>query len=443
LILLDALNAKHVSHLGGRADTTPSLDALAAEGISFAAAYAPAPYTLATVPSIFTGRLPDAHGLVDKSTTLLAEEVTLAELLSRAGYRTFAAVGNLNGSSIFGCEQGFDEYVEVFRAEDGRSVDVEVEGKRYHEVSADDYPPIVRRWLAARETQGGAGERPPFFYLHILQPHEPYAAPDEFRRRFVDPAYAGPYAAGDSAALGRGRRGKLPFDGHDRAAVEALYDANLAHADAVVGEVLELIEAAGLLDDALVLVTSDHGEAFWEHGEQGHNTTLFDEMLHVPLIARLPRGTLTPYPANGARPSGLVSPMDLVPTICEWLDLPLPAVDLDGVSLTAALRGEQDQERALVLRSYHEPAWFGLRSARTKTVVVQGDFAPRVEHYRLDVDPGETESVRASYRADADADVRVLQRYAAEGAQGRARRGLPLSAAETTMLERLGYVGGD
>ena len=436
VLLLDALHAPHVSHLGNPRATTPNLDALAAEGVTFTRAIAPAPYTLATVSSILTGRLPDVHGLVDKGARLLDEEVTLAEVLARDGYETYAAVGNLNGSSIFNCDQGFETYEEIFRPLHGRSVDVEFDGEAFHLARAVDYPPVVRRWL-----EGLAPEATPFFYLHILEPHEPYSPPEEFRARWVDPEYQGPYHAGDSASLIRGRRGEMPFEPADKEALEAMYDANLAHVDQVVGEIFDLLRARGLWDEALVVVTSDHGEAFWQHGEQGHNTTLYDEMLHVPLIVRFPKGS-APVPP-GTRVDELVSPMDLLPSLCEWLNLPLPRAGLDGVGLGAVLRGEADPERALILRSHHDPPWFGLRTATRKTIAVQHEGQAgisRVEHYRLDQDPAEAQDLGPGAAA---ADVERLRSFAVESARTRASRDLPLSSAEQQMLEQLGYVGDD
>lgn len=435
LIVLDALHAGHLSHLGNARDTTPNLDALAAKGVSFTDAIAPAPYTLATIPSILTGRLPDRHGLVDQEARLGAEEQTLAELMGRAGYRTCAAVGNLNGSSIFGCDQGFGEYVEVFLAEDGRSVDVVLGDARFHHAKAVDFPPLVERFLAADDG------RPLFLYLHIVEPHDPYAPPDAFRARYVEPGYDGPYVDGDTAALTRGRQGDLPFTEADRTAVEALYDANLAHVDAVVGQILAQLDAAEVLDDALVVITSDHGEAFWQHGEQGHGTTLYDEMLQVPLIVRFPEGT---GPAPGARPDDLVSPMDLVPSLCDWLDLPLPASDLDGKTLTDAILGRGDDARELVLRSDHQPAWFGIRSGERKTIAAaepgQSGLA-RIEHYLLADDIGEKEDLVRERADAAREDALRLRAYAAETAQHRADRGLPISDAERAMLKRMGYAG--
>ena len=436
LILLDALHAEHLSQFGNPRETSPNLDRLASEGFSFPSAFAPAPYTLATVSSILTGRLPDKHGLVDKEAVLEPDEVTLAELLSSAGYRTHAAVGNLNGSSIFGCDQGFDDYVEVFRAEDGRSVDMVYGDDKYHFARAVDYPPLVKRFLAQDD------DRPPFLYLHILEPHEPYVPPESYRTRWVDPDYDGAYAQGDSATLIQGRQGKREFTDEDKTAIEALYDANLAHVDEVVGRILDQLDEHGIGDDALIIVTSDHGEAFWQHGEQGHNTTLYDEMLHVPLIVRFPKGK---GPQGGARSEGLVTPMDLVPSLCDWLDLRLPSSDIDGRSLTATLQGKPDPERALPLRSHHKDPWWGLRTLERKTILVRGEegVPSRVEHYRMDADPDETSDVRAEHAAEVDADVRRLEEYAIEAAKRRVSRGMALTASEKAMLERLGYAGED
>jgi len=433
IILLDALHAGHISHLGYERETTPNLDALAAEGITFTQAFAPAPYTLASISSILTGKLPDRHGLVDNRSTLGAEEVTFAELLAQAGYRTCAAVGNLNGSSSFACEQGFEEYVEVFLPEDGRSVDLAAGEVRFHMAKALDYPPLTERFLA------GDDGRPMLLYLHIIEPHEPYSPPDAFRERFLEQDYRGPFAEGDSKSLRQGRKGELPFGPDDKRALEALYDANLAHVDEVVGQILSQLDRAGVLDEALIVVTSDHGEAFWQHQEQGHNTTLYDEMLHVPLILRFPRQTDAP---RVLRPGGLVTPMDLLPSLCEWLDLPLPASDLDGVSLSNEILGAADLSRQLILRSHHEPPWLGIRSASHKTIIKlereRGE--PQVEHYWLPEDPGEQVNLGGEDHERAQADARELRAFAEQNVRrDQSNRRAPLSRAERALLRDLGY----
>lgn len=418
LVLLDALAAGRVSHLGHERPTTPALDGLARDGATFTRAFAPAPYTLASVPSLFTGRLPDTHGLTRHTQVLPPEETCLAELLARRGYRTFGAVANLKGSSHHGLEQGFRTWVELFRAEDGR---VRVP-------DADEFPPLVEGWLAE------PGEGPFFFYLHVLEPHLPYDPPAEFRERFLDPAYTGRYAQGAKPdARGNVTEGWVPREHHD--AVRALYDANLAWADHAVGRVLDLLRERGLYDDALIAVTSDHGEAHWQHGRWGHSTQLYDEMLHVPLVVKLPAARAVP----GTRVDAVVSTLDLLPSLCEWLDLPAPPAPLDGVSVAGAALDPRraPRGRELLLRTFHEVPVLALRRETEKVIVQRGpDGAPvAVERYDLAADPREKRDLG---RAGAEGDVQALLDWSARATVLPPRSQEP-TREETELLKALGY----
>ena len=159
------------------------------------------------------------------------------------------------------------------------------------------------------------GEQPLLLYLHILEPHAPHLMAEEYRSLWLDPEYDGYFAGGDVRSLMDAIEGKYEPDEQDLAAVIALYDANLRWADHNLGEVRSVLEAAGLWDSALVIVTSDHGEAFWQHGRWGHNDHLFDEQLKVPLVVKLPAGR----GPRGLVRTDLVSILDLVPSLCEWL----------------------------------------------------------------------------------------------------------------------------
>lgn len=439
LIVLDALHADHVSHLGYERETTPMLDALAAEGVSFESAFAPAPYTLASIPSLLTGRRPDSHGVTSRLAALPESETTLAELLERAGYRTLGAVANLNGGPEFGTGQGFDELVELYVPGGEDEVDqVDRSGTGFHLPQADEFPPLVERWLAER----GAGDGPPFLYLHVLEPHSPYTPPEPFRSRFLDPDYAGPYASGDTETLVRNKQGKLAADAADREAVRALYDGNLSWADHNLGRVLDLLRAAGLYDDALIAVTSDHGEALWQHGQWGHNEQLYDEMLRVPLVIKFPRGT-PPAALAGQRPTALASILDLVPSLCEWLDLPVPPTGLDGTSLTPALTGVAPAGRELLLRTHHRIPHVGLRTATHKTIVhrhEQTGETTDVEYYWLEVDPEERNDLAERRAKEVGPNIVELEDWIRRATVNRARRDVPLTVMERRMLEKLGYV---
>lgn len=446
VVVFDALSASHVGHLGYERDTTPHLDAFAGQAVSFAQCLAPAPYTLASIPSLLTGRLPDVHGVTNTGQRLRPQEVTLAERLSAAGYRTVAAVSQPNGGSSFGNDQGFDEFHELWIPQSPEEVDrvVARTGEAFRIPSAADVVASAAQALEAR------GDERLFLYLHVLEPHTPFQAPPDLLERWRDASYAGPFDV-ESA------NGMEPFwdvinDRYEATAadveqVRALYDANLAWADRNFGRLRAHLEEAGLWQDALVVVTSDHGEACWEHGEWGHNWELYEEFVRVPLIVKLPR-------AAGARPAvrdELVSILDVVPTICEYLDLPVGGeAELGGRSALSlalgAAPGSDDHDapgaRELILRSHHEVPHLGLRTPDAKTILRQeGARVAAIEHYRLDVDPDE-----AVDRWDGDdaevADVAEgLREWYLEAARRRTSESMELTKIEEAMLEKLGYAG--
>jgi len=195
LVVFDALHATHLSHLGYPRETTPQLDRLAAEGTSFSEAFAPAPYTVAGIPSLLTGRRPDSHGVTSQAARLADEETTLAELLRAAGYRTLGAVGNLNGGARLGNAQGFDVFEELYFTDDPALIEDTVEGQGVRLVTADLLVDFTARALAEPSDQ------PLFLYLHVLEPHAPYSMPDEFRRLWLDPDYDGVFASGEIGPL--------------------------------------------------------------------------------------------------------------------------------------------------------------------------------------------------------------------------------------------------
>jgi arylsulfatase len=431
LIVFDALHAGHVTHLGYERETTPHLDALAAEAVSFSRAFAPAPYTLASIPSLLTGRRPDSHGVTTPAAKLGAEETTLAEHLQAAGYRTVAAVGNPNGSARFGNDQGFDVFEELFRLDEG--------GGDYERASAARFVEFAGEVLA-----GDSGAAPLFLYLHVLEPHAPYVMPDEYRSLWLDPAYDGPFESGEAQPFLDTIMGELEAGPEDVTAAIALYDANLRWADHNLGELRVQLEAAGLWDEALVIVTSDHGEAFWEHGRWGHMDHLYDEQLRVPLVIKLPAGR----GLRGVVRDELASLLDVAPSLCQWLDLPLRGLPLDGLPLAALVEDAtwRPNERELLLRTHHEIAHLALRSDEHKTIVERtqnakrGGVKTRVQHYDLARDPSEATNVYESQRERADEHARRLEAWSLEAAVNRNQRGATMNAEELEMLEKLGYV---
>jgi arylsulfatase len=440
LLVLDALNAAHVRHLGYARDTTPVIDALAADGVTFTQALAPAPYTLASIPSILTGRLPDKHGLVSKRKGGLPDsEVTLAERFAAAGFRTFGATANGNGGKRMNDHQGFEEFIEVYEGPGPAGAEVVRAGDEVlHIPKGEEFVAILEGFLDRR----AAGERG-FFYLHLLEPHTDYTPPEPFFSAWIDPGYDGPFASGKGQPLIDNNYGKLAANAADRQATIDLYDANLAYGDHCVGLLLDVLRARGLYDDALVVLTADHGEAMWQHGRWGHNDQLYEEMVHVPLVVKPPRG------APALRVDDHVGLIDIAPSLLEWAGLPPPADwTFDGQSLQRLIDepGSGDPEREILLRSNHALPKLALRTGSRKLVLHPVGrkealrFVPRL--FDLAADP--RESVDLS--ADMDEETRARAAELEDFARMVLRRAQNTEEAEysdgfNAFLDGLGYGG--
>ena len=448
LVVFDALDAEHISHLGYERPTTPHLDALAREGVSFRGAFSPAPYTLAGIASLVTGRLPDNHGMIAKTNRLRDEEVTLAEMLGAAGYRSLAVVGNPNGGESFGDLQGFDEIVNTYEVSAERPANYTPVGTedRVHISEPEEAAAALVPFLDGLEDP----DAPFFFYAHVLQPHSPYTAPEELRGRWLDPSYDGPFLGGDNKTLIASTHGKVEVSPADAEAVRALYDANLVWADQGLQLILDELKSRGLYEKCLILVTSDHGEALFQHGLWGHNSTLFDEMLEVPLVVRFP-GEATDGTPRGQILEGPVSIVDVLPSLAEWLDMAAPG-ELDGQSLAPYVAGQADaaeriRTRTLRVRDHSVPPAVGLRTATTKVILrrepVPAGSAERselLEFYDLVEDPGELRDLapegdpRAAegYQAIKAEIARILANYRPSAMSD-------YSEEEEAMMGALGY----
>jgi arylsulfatase A-like enzyme len=288
IYLVDALRADRLGVYGCDRPLSPRLDAVAEQAVTFTDAVAQSSWTKAAVASIFTGIWPRAHGVNGPDDRLPEGLSTLPELLRQAGYRTGAVVANAYVGRPFGFARGFDhfEFIEHTR---GRSHVI-------HE--------RIESWLEALPED----DRPFFLYVHTIDPHAPYAPPPSFREAFAsmvdDPSVGGVETV---RGLVIGTVDPTPDLGRD---LRNLYDAEIAANDASFGRLIDRLEALGKLDDTVVVFTSDHGEAFGEHGTWTHGLDLYSEVLSIPLVIRLPGGA-----GGGQRVSAPVQHIDLMPTI--------------------------------------------------------------------------------------------------------------------------------
>ncbi|MGD8439117.1 MAG: sulfatase [Holophagae bacterium] len=298
IYLVDALRADRLGVYGCQRPLSPRLDAMAAQGIVFTDAVAQSSWTKAAVASIFTGLWPRAHGVNGPDDRLPDELATLPELLHTAGYDTAAVVANAYVGRPFGFARGFDHF-EFIDHERGRS---EVLHER------------VAAWLDARRSDPS----PFLLYVHTIDPHAPYAPPPDLRRTFapdVEDPSVGQVETVRGLVLGTVRA----TDGLERD-LRALYDAEVAANDRSLGLLLDELDRLGELDDTVVIFTSDHGEAFGEHGTWTHGLDLYREVLSVPLVIRLPRAI-----GAGQRVGATVQHIDLLPTILGLTGTTAPA----------------------------------------------------------------------------------------------------------------------
>ncbi len=338
LLILDTVRAGSMELYGGPGGTSPVLSALARRGVLFERAIAPAPWTLPTHASMFTGRWP--HRLDVDWSPLGPDEPTLAERLGSEGYATAGFVGNtLYASRASGLDRGFGVYEDypvsvgqiVLSSSLGRALAYSDPFRRlvrHHELLNRQHARDVNRdfltWLEERGEDGE--ERPWFAFLNYYDAHEPYFPPDSVLgdRSWNDFSHRGGILVG-----GNSWRDKERMTMDDVRIHAYAYHLAVRRADAGLGRLMEALAGRGLLENTLVVIASDHGEQLGEHALFGHTNSLFINTLHVPMVVLWP-GRI---PA-GRRISGAVSLRDLPATILELVGA---EATLPGRSLAPAL----------------------------------------------------------------------------------------------------------
>lgn len=345
IISIDTLRSDRVGCYGYAKASTPALDALAREGILFESAFSHCPLTLPAHASLFTGLLPPAHGVQDnQGFTLDAKHRTLARRFQQQGYATGGAVSADVLRRASGIADGFSLWDDSF--ETGAGGEATSELQRDGAVATE----AVARFVESQR------ERRFFAFLHLYEPHTPYAPPEPHRRH-ADP-----------------------------------YDGEVAYADELVGRLLARLRSLGVYDRALIAVTSDHGEGLLDHGEQEHGFFLYREALQVPLILRLPRGRKA-----GSRVAGVAGHADLAATLLDLTGLPIDG--MDGYSLRGAIESGRTLARPVyseTLYPRHHFGWSALQSATENRY--RFIRAPRSELFDRLRDPREQQDIAAGRR---------------------------------------------
>jgi arylsulfatase A-like enzyme len=413
VVSLDTLRADHLSLYGYERPTSPNLDRFAERTFVFENAVAPSNYTLASHHALFQSR--HAHRALPERET----GTMLAEILASHGFRTGGFTGGIMMSQVMGFGRGFDTWDE-------------------ENENLDDALPKALEFL---DEVSRAGERFMLF-VHCFNVHLPYDPPPPYDALF-DTGYRGSVTGPNTMKLlgirkvfeKRNSPSRPTYDAADRERIRALYDGEIVQTDTTLKTLFERLDRSDLRDDTLVVILSDHGEEFWEHDSVLHAHSLYQELLHVPLLLRVPA-----LERDARRIPERVSLIDVVPTLLDLLAVPAPA-GLGGRSLVPLLRGESAASPVFSESFAHH--------AKLQSVI-DGDLklirdlnSGSLELFDLAADPDERTNLAQSRTEDRERLIALLD---AELGTGAAAIEDPVSLPENVEkkteegLRALGYI---
>ncbi len=406
LISIDTLRADHLGVYGYGRDTSPFLDRLAADGAWVEHAVVATHGTTPSHASILTSVPQQVHGVgLDghNDDVVPSSLVNLPEVFRRAGYRTIAVTGGGNIGRSFGFDRGFDVFDDRARGVfDGRA-----------------------RLL--RHLDDGPADRPLFLFFHTYEVHTPYVPPPDLFGRFGDTDGTVPTTSRRLTALAHHAAALGPAD---LAHIVARYDEGILHTDRTLEGLFGALRARALLDDAILIVTSDHGEEFGEHGGLVHRGLLYDELVRVPMIlwgSRIPRGVPQPITATS---------LDVAPTLVGCAGLTVP-VSWHGRDLLCASENEAGPDAHVV---QYADRRYGVRTPTWKLIVSTPAGGGRTELYHLPSDPREQRDVAEDHPAVVADLTGTLRRWRAGLTTVAAEPGdVQLDDEERARLEALGY----
>jgi choline-sulfatase len=353
LITIDTLRADHVACYGYKQVETPALDGLAADGVRFTHAFTHSPITNTSHITILTGLLPSVHGVTDFGVPLSPQHATAAELLKKRGYQTAAFIGAviLDSNTLApGLDRGFDFY-DNFPKTDSKNADGKNK-QRWGRVERRGMEVVehAESWFDKHRTGSH------FVWLHLYDPHDPYEPPPPYSEKYKD----------------------------------HLYDGEIAYADSALAHWIAFLKKNGVYDNAIIVVTGDHGEGLGEHGEETHGLFLYDSTLHIPLILKTAGAA-----HHGVVIDAQVRTTDILPTILEATGVSAPA-ELNGESLLPLIKTQAPSHLELFGETDYPLrwGWAPLRALRTETAKLIE--APRAELYDLQADPKELKNLFAT-----------------------------------------------
>lgn len=317
VVLIDTLRADKLKPYNTNTRVqTPGLDGLVSGAAIMANARTQENWTKPSVATLLSSLLPWEHGAVTDDAVVPSSVELMPEIMQERGFYTGALITNGYVSDKFGFKQGWNTYRNYIR--EGRP-------NRAQYVAAD-----VLEWLDRRPQ-----DKPFFLYIHTIDPHVPYKPPEHFLAMYDAQPYSGVVDfSRDGTLLENIKIGRTKLNVRDKEHLVALYDAEITYHDAHFAAMLEGLQRRGLSDNTMIVITADHGEEFWDHGSVGHGHSVYDELLHVPLVVKVPG--LTQHTTSIPDAVGLV---DVLPTVLDVLGQPIPE-QLAGRSFLPQLRGQ-------------------------------------------------------------------------------------------------------
>jgi arylsulfatase len=437
LIVADTLRADHLGCYGFARPTSPRIDALASEGVLFSDFNTVVPATLPSFSSLLTSRHVKDHRACRNGFPLEEKFPLLSEAFRDGGFQTAAFIASYCVSAAFGVARGFDHFDEEF------DIDTGLPNNRLIR-KAEGVSDAFISWLESRD-----GEKPFFAMVHYFDPHWPYDQPEPFRERFaprgVDPRTGGIQAVLDTRAYLE--TGGAPTD--LCRTLHGLYCGEIAYMDQQIGRVLDALAAAGIDEETLVVVTADHGETFWEHGDYfDHGLYVYDTNVRIPLIFRWPGGV----DAGRCEDVSLCN-IDLGPTLLEMAGLTVPGT-FAGKSFASLVLGRGGDSVRPVFSEACKPYDVEENAPRlnfnkAKSVrrgpwklVLTPFLDNRLELFNVERDPAETTNLirNPAHRAIVTELKLELDEWAGDYEGGRTRgEGLPYDEETREKLKRLGY----
>ena len=428
LVTVESLRPDHLASFGGPRKTTPNLDQLAEESVVYEDAHSVTSWTLASHASIFTGLYPSAHG-ANQSRSELGEMSTLARILSEEGYQTAGFASGPYLSRNHKLDQGFEFY-------DDSPATLGTQGGAHRDITNPKMLASIKRFLQRDRAPG----KPLFLFGYFWDPHYDYIPPPPYDKIFVDEESTRVEVRGyesNSMISDELEPDEIRY-------IESQYDGELLWTDHMLQELFDLLKESDLWDDSFVIITSDHGEEFFDHGNKGHKKTLYVESVHVPLIIKFPDSI------REGRDDRLVSLVDLFPTILDAAGVESRPVH-QGFSL---LEPDQGVERPiffeLLASTYsrkeegpgynrRDEEWYAVRQGNEKLITVP--MENRSEYYLVDRDPREVYDVAITDRERVAELQEVLDQWLEESKEIGASRAFIQADLSEDQLERLRALG--